>query len=1303
MKKKILSLLCAVAILLGCMSGVFSVVSFAVESGANQGVSQAELAETVVKGYLADEGELQVVVKTNVNVKSYRLYEKSKATAEYTLVCESKAPVLCTAYAENKIYAVTLILEDNIESEKIEVESILNGSAYENVFVGKTFVPATDARANAVDGYEYWNLTDGVIYPADYKVGRYSSDTNKAADGATPTKIAEATMDLNGEYVLNELRFNIFNRDYKNIGTNFTVEVYTNGQWVTVVNGLTYDEMVASHIRYVANANDSTGKSYYWLVFDLGGVKASKIRFHADPLSNCGVSFYEAECIGTLIETGVTNILEGKEIIGSEPIYVNNALGANAYGYDKLNDGVMTNNYKYGRYVSVANGKFAATVDLCGRYALNELRLYMFSNSVGSIGENWKIEAYVDGVWTTVKTIATNEEIASLVKTQSGTSLEDTYVSISLAGVVAEQLRFSATAVSGDSVSMSEMRCYGAKESANATYDNIFEGKVFTGATATDAVTSGGVTYSFNYDKLTDGVMSTDWKYGRYSSTEGLDGTVDLGQTYRLHTLKIYSNTIEKNKLAEAGLNWKIEVYLDGVWKTVTTIATEAEISALVVKTGGSTLEDYWIEVSLGGVLAERVRLTADVGSGGAISLREIRCTASDVTVNNNIFTGKTFVGATATDSVASGGTTYYFGYDKLTDGEMSTDWRYARYSSTQGIDGAIDLGKVYRLNTLKIYPNGLNKGQLTSAGINWRIEVWLDGIWTTVKTIATEEELSSLLALTGGTTLEDYWVAVDLGGVFAQKVRVTADNGSAGSTSIQEIRCTAMDVSITSYAQYSNNLFEGLTFVGNKPIAGSVYGYEKLTDGILSTQSNVGRYSSQTNGAFEGTMTFDGIVLLDTLKFYSFQNSNNHTGQNWKFEAYLNGTWTTVKTIASNAEFIALRKTNGGTGLEDSWIEVSLGNVAAEKLRISASSVAGQGITYNEIRCTGYKMLDTVCDRSEMVSAYEKIVNFKVAGNAHVAKLALFRDYLTASSLTAEKVALSIAEMNTYYETVKKEIVSTTDFKPQMSITLDENLIFNVYIPVDASLVSFTLDGVAYSDPTAIEGEPALIGEKEYYRIAIMLDAKEAAREIPLSVTLNLGGNIVTGRYSLGVIKYAQLLIQTGNDVEKQLIRDILSYIKAAYVYFEREDATTFARIDSILGENYDANNMPTIEGSATPETNGLKSVAFNLDETPSMTFALAEGADASRYAFFINGRRVNTVVSEDGKYIEIDVYAYQLCETVTYTYTTEDGVLSGSFHINAYYEWAKTQNNDNLVNLVARFWKYQQSARDYRNALMK
>ena len=367
MKKKILSLLCAAAILFGCMSGAFSVIGFAAESGTNPGATQA--CETEVKGYLTDSGELQVVVRTNEKAIGYKLYTKANGEAAYTLACESSSPILCTAYTDGAAYAVALMLEGGAESDKIKVLSILEGSAYENIFVGKTFVQDADGRATAVDGYEYANLTDGVIYPADYKVGRYSSDTNKAADSsATATKIAAATMDLNGEYVLGQLRFNIFNRDYVNIGNNFTVEVYTDGEWVTVIDKLSYDAMVAGNIKYELNPNDSTGKSYYWLTFELGGVRASKIRFSADPLPNKGVSFYEAQCFGTLVKTDVINVLEGKEIVGSEPILTQSSLDPKAFDYARLNDGVMSNNWKIGRYVSKTNGKFAATVDLCGRF-----------------------------------------------------------------------------------------------------------------------------------------------------------------------------------------------------------------------------------------------------------------------------------------------------------------------------------------------------------------------------------------------------------------------------------------------------------------------------------------------------------------------------------------------------------------------------------------------------------------------------------------------------------------------------------------------------------------------------------------------------------------------------------------------------------------------------------------------------------------------------------------------------------------------------------------------------------------------
>ena len=272
----------------------------------------------------------------------------------------------------------------------------------------------------------------------------------------------------------------------------------------------------------------------------------------------------------------------------------------------------------------------------------------------------------------------------------------------------------------------------------------------------------------------------------------------------------------------------------------------------------------------------------------------------------------------------------------------------------------------------------------------------------------------------------------------------------------------------------------------------------------------------------------------------------------------------------------------------------------------------------------------------------------------------------------------------------------ATPNITPKLSITLDRNLIYNVYVPANADIVRIILSGIEYTNLSALSKET--VGDTEFYVLKYAVPAKQAAESIALEIYLSLNGETVRGRWSLGIEKYAnQLLTDSATtDSEATLIKDILSYVGAAYTYFNMANAADVnARIDAIIGADYESNNVPTVEGSATAVTSGLKSATFVLDGTPSMRFYLADGADASKYTFFIDGTRVKTETSADGKYIDIDVYAYALCETVTYTI---DGTESGSFHINAYYEWSKTQNNEALTNLVARFWRYLQSARAYK-----
>ena len=275
-------------------------------------------------------------------------------------------------------------------------------------------------------------------------------------------------------------------------------------------------------------------------------------------------------------------------------------------------------------------------------------------------------------------------------------------------------------------------------------------------------------------------------------------------------------------------------------------------------------------------------------------------------------------------------------------------------------------------------------------------------------------------------------------------------------------------------------------------------------------------------------------------------------------------------------------------------------------------------------------------------------------------------------------------------FEAYKPESV---EFVPKMSLTLDRDLVLNVYVPAKDFLLGFTIDG---KESGEYDLEEVIIENEKYYRISIPLNSSEACRNVVLKAKISVGEKTATGTFTFNVIKYAEKVLAGDFELEKVLVRDVLSYVRAAYVYFGSKDADCISKLNAILGEDYDEKNMPEMNGSAEATLNGLQSATLVLDATPSIRFILDSKIDAGRYEFFINGVKVKTEVSADGKYVDIDAYAYALCETVTYTI---DGVEMGSYHINAYYEWSKGQSKENLENLVARFAKYCESAAAYKN----
>ncbi len=286
-----------------------------------------------------------------------------------------------------------------------------------------------------------------------------------------------------------------------------------------------------------------------------------------------------------------------------------------------------------------------------------------------------------------------------------------------------------------------------------------------------------------------------------------------------------------------------------------------------------------------------------------------------------------------------------------------------------------------------------------------------------------------------------------------------------------------------------------------------------------------------------------------------------------------------------------------------------------------------------------------------------------------------------------------------TVYKLVSAEV---TEFVPKSSITLGSELVYNVYVPAIDYLKSFTVDGVAYEklEPVTLED-----GE-QYYRISVSLPAATAARDIVLKATVTVDGKDYSGAWTMSVPKYARKLIEAGkSEQEVTLVKDVLAYIKAAYIYFDRADkAEAIATINEILGSY--SSEFSRTEGVTNTE-NGLWGVVIVLDANPYIRFVLPEGVTAETYTFKSGNTTLSfktgtmTVLEKTYNYAEVSLYAYQLIEEITYS----DGVNSGSYHLNSYYDFVTTddgyKNDVNLITLVEKLYNYCKSAEAYRTSV--
>lgn len=623
--------------------------------------------------------------------------------------------------------------------------------------------------------------------------------------------------------------------------------------------------------------------------------------------------------------------------------------------------GTVTNNgftYKMPSGQENVRATFAITaVNSSNRESARTLAYYNPTDTTPSInGVSWSVLS--DGKMQVI--VNANEVVAKYVLWEAKQG-ENDYAKVAesiyptiIGGTYSATSQYAVTAISIDG---RETTKYVLSSGYNV--NNILSGKQFI---PTDSAQANIYQTAYGYPTLTDGINYKEFE-GRFSTKSHgfIDATIDLGASYLLDEFRIY--VFEQN-LAQAGSLIELYIMSNGEWTKVVS-AESGHLSNYVVYAGNGTSVS-WLAFDLGGVSAEKIRLSVpSAGSTTYITYYEVECSGVlDPSVkgefSSNILSGKQFVPS------SQGASNIYnsdYGYQTLTDGILYNE-NSGRFSSKQNglLEGTVDLGGIYQLAEFKIH---LYKDDITKAGSSILIQVYYAGEWKTIKEVANADLASYKVA--NPNTAYGY-LSFKFDYIKAEQIRVYIPScTSSGWITFYEFECSGTFVdNITTVIQ---NVFTGKKFTPTAAAQASVLGatwwkgsgYEGLTDGITNADNAVGRFSTimNTSGMMDATLELDGVYKLYDLKFHLYDKGGNAVlstvGANLTIELYYNGVWTKVINCSNNATIGNYLTTVSGD--YNDYLLFSLGGVKAEKVRVYiGASQTANGTTYEEFTCSGIK-----------------------------------------------------------------------------------------------------------------------------------------------------------------------------------------------------------------------------------------------------------------------------------------------------------------------------------------------------------
>ena len=1210
-----------------------------------------------------------------------------------------------------RVTVIDTVNKDAITIQEFTCSGTHLGESYatsSNVFAGKP-VTVVSITPWTVSDHQADKITDGITTTkvstaSAAKYGRFAI-SDKANNGAT------LIVELNGLYKLDTLTFDMVN---KTCLSYVKIEIYNNGSWKTAVErgkGVTD--------AYITD-----------FAFNLGGASAEKVRITVqNNASSSGVSIQEILCSGQRVSdsSSYNNVLQKAESYEYEGTGINQS-----FPPDKITNGLKIYGVSNGWHtwkeavfstVSTTNPSVTLTYNLDGVYSLENLNIEGYNN--GYV-DTVKIEAYYNGVWTTVHN-----------KTYSNTK----YFYETLGGALASKVRVTLANTSQPTVNVYEVIVSGSKV---AEFDRV------STVDALDALLekanalgdSGYISSVQNLIALVNRTIA-DASYDETKVNTALERVncfASLGMGDILPSDVIFNYTFGKEDTVPSS--------------TTSNLEAKNDAGASNYKPGASDMTNIQIrnQANCYSIVNENGNYVFKRGNGTAKNAGYINFFAdcdgfSPSHVANYENAGRSFVfefDIKAVDipseitllqfiSRAASSTVFAPILKLKTDGSIyaTKDGNKATIVNVKGTDYThiavfvdVSANRYYvYVNGVNATPNGfefLSSTQWNSiagtytAGTetvtlragefifgearvlqdsNTTAEVYMDNFtayYAYEKTQETDVETYPVELYDKGGYVGAY---TDLNGAYEMikknlsgdyTIVIRRDMTKSANTHISNftgsltIDLGGHNVTVNSTGKY---------FLDLGTAAGGIKNTFVVKNGTLTKAGGNGLICINYTTNFKDTDA-EYTFVFDTVTF----RATNESVKNVIFNTWEDGFSGATAIAKINSEFNNCTFDLAGSTAGSVMLALTHKDGARDRVVHTVTINGGEILanTADDFAARFYKV-DTLTE-----GRYDTLTFSKLEGENYTSLV--LSSTAPAPTVTCNGGTLSFVKISENESagtvTYRLRVAQLADIKyvPQMSITLGNEFVMNVYVPVNYTQ-KFTFDGVLYNEYNEYGGTRVTLGDgKDYYLITESLGSSESAKELKLVASIKAGETEASATFTFSIPKYATKLLadKDATEVEQTLVKDVLLYVKEAYNYAgfsadntAEEIARVNALVDSIIGD-YKA--VSTLSGEVV-NTGAVTAVTLNLDAKPTIRFYVTDTA----LEFFANGNKLDTVAGVDekyGDYIELDVYAYVLAETITYA-------GGGSYHISSFATGSSGQPHEALVNA---FVKYVESAKAYR-----